>query len=407
MQGCKSQDTSRKTQVTSNQLNLKRLFFCLGFLFFWGGAYVQAQEAVSQKPLLVRVFHSPRCKACLKTIHDIIPPVAKKYGDRLAWEYVDTTDPENYKCFLRLPREAGQAVSTPTIVIGRRIMAGMTEAADSLDKTVQEELEAAAKPLSLEQCPVDLLERFKKFGAMAVIGAGIIDGINPCAFTVIVFFVSFLSVMGYKRRETAWIGAAYAFAVFATYLVLGFGFFRALYYFKFFYLFSKIIYIVIGVLSLFLGGVAIRDYILYKKTGNTEEMALQLPAFIKKRIHSLVGSYYRKEKKDQSRTLLGLVGSALAVGFLVSLLEAVCTGQIYLPTIIFVLKEGTLRAKALFYLIAYNVMFILPLILVLVLALTGVSSQQFETYARRHLGLVKLAMAAVFLALGAFLLISL
>ena len=240
-----------------------------------------------------------------------------------------------------------------------------------------------------------------------MISAGLVDGVNPCAFTVIVFFISFLTFMGYKKRETAWIGAAYIFAVFLTYLGIGFGLFKALYYFKFFYLISKIVYVAIGALSLFLAGLSLRDYIIYKRTGNTDEMALQLPAYIKMKIHNIMGGFYRKEKNSQNKTLFALIWSALIVGFLVSLLEAVCTGQLYLPTIVFVLKDGTLRGRALFYLIIYNLMFILPLIGVLVLALMGVSSKQFESYTRKNLGIVKLVMAAVFLALGVFLLISL
>jgi hypothetical protein len=191
-----------------------------------------------------------------------------------------------------------------------------------------------------------------------------------------------------------------------TYLAIGFGFFKALYSLQGFFLVSKGIYLAIGVLSLFLGFVAINDYVIYKKTGRTEGLALQLPRPIKNKIHSIVGAYYRKDKKGQDKALSGLFASALIVGFLVSLLEAVCTGQLYLPTIVFVLKDGALRAKALTYLILYNLMFIVPLIVVFLLALTGTSSKQFEGFARRHLGLIKVAMAAVFFGLGVVLVLG-
>jgi hypothetical protein len=45
-------------------------------------------------------------------------------------------------------------------------------------------------------------------------------------------------------------------------------------------------------------------------------------------------------------------------------------------------------------------MFIVPLFVILLLSLKGVSSKQFEGYAHKHLGVIKLGMAAVFLALG-------
>jgi cytochrome c biogenesis protein CcdA len=241
---------------------------------------------------------------------------------------------------------------------------------------------------------------------VAIIAAGLADGINPCAFTVIVFFISFLTVMGYRRREMAVIGSIYILAVFLTYLGIGLGFFRILYLWKNFRLISKAVYILVGGLSLFLGLMAVRDYWVYKRTGNTDDMALSLPRSIKNRIHAIVGEYYRRDKSRQSRALVRLAASAFVVGFLISLLESVCTGQIYLPTIIFVLKEGGLRVKAFVYLLVYNVMFVIPLVGVLVFALVGVNSRQFEGFARRHLGTVKLAMAAVFLALGLVLLVG-
>jgi glutaredoxin len=367
---------------------------------------VFAQDAAGQaKPLLVTVFHMPTCKACQKAISDIIPSIAEKYGDRVNWSYVDIAIESNYKRFLELEKETGRHLSTPTILIGKIVLVGVTEAADSLDKTIKSALASRSfESFALEGRGIDLLERFRSFGPLAIVGAGIVDGINPCAFTVIVFFVSFLSVMGYRRREMALIGIFYIAAVFFTYLALGLGFFKAFYSLKGFYLVSKFIYLLIGSFSLYFGGLAVKDYIIYKRTGNTDGMALQLPRVIKNKIHAIVGAYYRKDKAAGKKAVLGLIFSALAVGFMVSLLEAVCTGQLYLPTIVFVLKEASLRARALFYLVIYNLMFILPLVLVLLLALFGVSSKQFESYARKHLGLVKLLMAAVFLALGIVLL---
>lgn len=357
--------------------------------------------AAKQGQVLVRVFHLPHCKACIKVINDVLPPIAEKYGDKVQWEYFDISERASYEQFLQLEQSVGRQLATPTILIGNKVMVGVTETADHLDEFIGEELAASQKKVvPLEGQGVNLLERFRSFGPLAVIGAGLVDGVNPCAFTVIVFFVSFLTFMGYRRRELVLISLAYIFAVFLTYLSLGFGLFRVLYSLKAFYILAKAIYLVIGALSLFLGCVAMNDYFLYKRTGRTEGLALQLPKPVKDKIHSIVGAYYRKDKNAQPRAPLGLFLSAFAVGFLVSLLEAVCTGQLYLPTIVFVLKEGSLRIRALFYLIVYNIMFILPLVAVFLFAFAGVTSKQFEAFTRRNIALIKIAMAAVFFALG-------
>lgn len=365
-----------------------------------------AQPRVKPRSITVRVFHSYSCTSCLKVDQDIIPSITQKYGQRVRWQYYDISAPENYQIYLHIERQAGQPFGTPTILVGSRVLVGVSDMVDNLENAIDE---ALAAPNPIPEIPlgrVDLLEHFKSFGPLTVIVAGLVDGINPCAFTVIVFFVSFLSFMGYKRREMVVIGISYILAVFLTYLTLGFGLFKALYGLKLFYMVSKFIYVAIGGLSLFLGCLAVNDYLRYRKSGNTDEMALQMPRAIKNRIHALVGSYYRKDKKSQGRAMLGLALSALLVGFMVSLLEAVCTGQLYLPTIIFVLKEGALRVRALFYLILYNLMFIIPLIIVLILALTGMSSKHFEAFGRRHMGFIKIVMAVVFFGLGLALWLS-
>jgi len=99
-----------------------------------------------------------------------------------------------------------------------------------------------------------------------------------------------------------------------------------------------------------------------------------------------------------------LILSAFITGLLVSLLEAVCTGQVYLPTIAFVLKASSFKLQALGYLLLYNIMFIVPLIVIFVFALMGTTSNQFSGFLKKHLGLIKVFMAVLFFSLGIFLL---
>jgi len=93
----------------------------------------------------------------------------------------------------------------------------------------------------------------------------------------------------------------------------------------------------------------------------------------------------------------------LITGFLVSLLEAVCTGQTYLPTITFILKTTTLKLHALAYLVIYNLMFVVPLFIIFIFALLGITSGQFSNFLKKHLLLIKLLMAILFFGLGIFL----
>jgi cytochrome c biogenesis protein CcdA len=173
-------------------------------------------------------------------------------------------------------------------------------------------------------------------------------------------------------------------------------------------MFTRIFNIAVGVFSVGLGCLALYDFLIFQKTKETGGMVLQLPASVKNQIHAVIGMHYRLQPRHDSghpapRPLLRLVGSALVSGFLVSLLEAVCTGQVYLPTITFVLKTSPHKVQALEYLVLYNLMFCLPLVIIFCLALFGATSAQFAHFLKKHLGTVKIAIACLFFGLGIFL----
>lgn len=130
-------------------------------------------------------------------------------------------------------------------------------------------------------------------------------------------------------------------------------------------------------------------------------MLLQLSANSKVRIHKIMG-FFLRDKQDGNAWRLVL--AALAVGFCVSLVEALCTGQVYAPTIVLIMQDPAYRARAVAYLLLYNVMFILPLVLIFVLSVLGYESKGFNDFLKRHLGLTKLLLCAVFL--GLFILVA-
>lgn len=129
-------------------------------------------------------------------------------------------------------------------------------------------------------------------------------------------------------------------------------------------------------------------------------MLLQLPTNLKVRIHKIMGFFLRDKHESSWRLVL----AALAVGFGVSLVEAVCTGQVYVPTVVLIMQDPAFRVKAWVYLLLYNFMFILPLVIIFVLSVLGYESKGFNDFLKKHLGLMKLLLCVVFLALFILLL---
>ena len=123
-------------------------------------------------------------------------------------------------------------------------------------------------------------------------------------------------------------------------------------------------------------------------------MALQLPGFLKERVRATI----RRQAHARQFALAAFVS-----GFVISFLELLCTGQVYLPTIVFVVGVPELRARATAMLLLYNVAFILPLVGIFVLTYFGTTSGQLTRFLQRRAGLIKLALAVLFVSLGGWL----
>jgi len=387
--------------------NLFWKYFFIGsvLLFLARPVFALDQRKPASSPVLM-VFYSPACHRCMEIKKLVMPEIEKGFRHKIQIEYRDITDIENYKLLLALQEKYQAKIKNiwPVLYFAGRFLNGEGDVRNNLKGLI---ISSMNIPQDQALPKIDLMAYFKTFTPWAVIGAGLIDGINPCAFTVIVFFISYLALQMYKKKELIAIGLCFIFAVFLTYCLMGLGLLEFLYRMEGFWLISKIANLGIGFFSIILGIFALYDFFKFRKTKSPEGLILQLPKAIKDRIHAVIGLHYRKDKKEEGkskRNFSRLILSALITGFLVSILEAVCTGQTYVPTISLILKTSNLKLQALSYLLVYNIMFILPLFLVFIFALWGVTSEEFSQILKKNMLAVKMLMAILFFALGAFLL---
>jgi cytochrome c biogenesis protein CcdA len=124
-------------------------------------------------------------------------------------------------------------------------------------------------------------------------------------------------------------------------------------------------------------------------------MVLKLNDNIRMRINTVI----RKNIKLQHYML----GAAM-IGFLVSVLELACTGQTYLPTVLFIVNTQGVQLKALMMLIFYNVAFIVPLIIVFILFFAGVTDRQLSAWLKDNAGKIKLGTGIIFISISVLLL---
>jgi len=353
-------------------------------------------------PVYIAYFHSPGCSECDRVTYDL-KHLQQKYPNLEVRSFdINTCAPLNEAMTERSGVPPEQRLLTPAVFVGDEYLAGSELTLERLEEVITTHSLVGCIPPweGLEEESPEainrIIQRFKSFSFVAVLGAGLLDGLNPCAFTTIIFFVSYLAAMERKGREILLVGGAFTGAVFLAYFLVGAGVLSFVHSLGPINTLSRAVYIATGVFCLVLALVALYD--LYKiRRGKHEETALRLPEFLRRRAHRAI----REGSKVRN-----FVWAAFVTGFLVSLLELACTGQVYLPTIIFVTGVPELRVNAFLYLLLYNLMFIVPLVVIFVLVYYGTTSLQLAGFMRRNAATVKALTFVFFTSLGGWLLLS-
>jgi cytochrome c biogenesis protein CcdA len=226
-----------------------------------------------------------------------------------------------------------------------------------------------------------------------ILVSGLMDGINPCAFAVLLFFLSLLFVTGtnqpfdHLRRKLLLIGSTYIVAVYTAYLFIGLVFIRLFESLPFPHLIAtigSIIMIIMGVIN-------IKEYIWPGRWISF------------RRVFSLSTSTL--VSKYSSWMTQFVYPATFALGFLVGLFEFPCTGGVYMG-ILGVLAEQTRFIEGIGYLILYNLAFVLPLVVILLLITQKqVYRTSIERWRRRHQRLLRLESGLFMIILGIVLLL--
>ena len=349
-------------------------------------------------PIWMAYFYQVGCQTCSRAEYDI--EYAKSKYPQLVVEEFDVQEKTALAEWLgkRLGVPEEKRLATPSLFVGDDYLIGediTSEAvlalAEKYQPTGAEQVWAEFDAQTARQ---GIVERFRSFGPLTVVFAGLVDGLNPCAFATLVFFVSYLTLSNRKGREILAVGAAFTVGVFVAYLAVGLGFYKVLGMLG--DLLTRLGRWVYGFTAVLCAGLAIFSFTDYLKArrGEIGDMSLNLPHAMRKRINAMI----RKGRSAETYVI-----GAFVTGLVVSFLELACTGQVYLPTIIFVTSVPELRVRAVLYLVLYNLLFVLPLIVVFILAYYGTSSKELTRFLERNAATVKLGMVLLFASLAVWL----
>jgi cytochrome c biogenesis protein CcdA len=388
-----------------------------------------------QEPVLafgqadVVYFYEPTCLACQIASPAILE--LRRYYPRYRIARVDSSTPrglalqEEYNLAYRVPLHDRDRV--PAAFAGRRSFIGaaaiLTDLPAYLRNTSLVRPSRRLRPD--ERGHATLAQRLRSLGALPVLVAALVDSVNPCAIATLVFFLSYLTWAGCRPRDLVWIGGLFTLGVFVTYTLIGLGLLQALRSLSGISVLARALYPAAALVTLVLAAVSFLDY-RRTRHGETGRVALQLPRGLRRQIHwAIRGRFAPARSLTTGRNRAGagacpyeppggrgrpprlpsarLALTALSTAVLVSGLEFTCTSQVYLPTLIYMARSGDQRLRATSLLLLYNLVFVLPLILLSVAAALGTSTRSLAKLAVRHAAAARLAMSLLFIGFSIYL----
>ncbi len=307
-------------------------------------------------------FYSNTCAHC-QSIKPFIDDLEKRYKEKINFKRYEIGESEEnralfYKFLDTYGTPAGEG-GVPAVFIGEINILG--------DKPIEQYLEGKVGECVLNACKLengldDVVGGLKeiqpvtrgKLSVPLVVGAAFVDSINPCAVAVLLFLVAFLLAIKMPKKRMLLIGGIYIFTVMAVYIAAGFGLLRFIGYFNL----GRVVNYFAAAILVFAGLLSVKDFWWYGKG-----ISLKIPESIKPKVERYLTN--------------ATIPSVILAGILVSAFELPCTGEVYLGILSLMSKEATFTASV-FYLILYNLIFVLPLVIILLFSVVGLNIERIE-----------------------------
>ena len=215
-----------------------------------------------------------------------------------------------------------------------------------------------------------------------IITTALVDSINPCAIGVLILLISTLIVMGKDKKKMITVGGIYILAVYIVYFLAGIGLLLFIQKLNI----AQPLSIFVGSLVIILGLIEIKDFFWYGK-GITLSIAPRYVKYIEARAKNLT------------------TWGAIVLGAFVAAVELPCTGGPYLAITTWIAQSQVIPVKALIYLLVYNFIFVLPLIVILLLVYFGIKVQRIKRWKQDYRRWMRLVIGLVLVILGILLIL--
>lgn len=217
-----------------------------------------------------------------------------------------------------------------------------------------------------------------------ITGAALVDSINPCAIAVLLILLTGLLSVGDKRKAVI-SGLAFVSALYLAYLTIGLGLWGVIQLAGL----AGILHQVIGGIAIIIGLVNIKDYFWYGGLGFVTE----------------IPRAWRPKMKKLLRGVASPIGAFIA-GLIVTLFELPCTGGPYL-FVLGLLSQGYSWFQVVTVLLYYNLVFILPLLIIIGFMYWGYTSiDKVTRWKNQNFKRLHLIAGLIMLILGLWVVLS-
>jgi len=351
----------------------------------------------AEEKVEVNFFYGDGCPHCAK-VEPVIDVLKTKFPQVLFNSYEIYHNQDNalslYKLYdeYKVPQEDRGGV--PIVFIGSEYFMGDKPIIDNLENKIianlslipnKTDTEVSTTPIVSSQEPkvADTDQSNtpvkKSYSLWAIAGAAVVDSINPCAIAVLLILLTALMIASGDKKRALYGGLAFTLSIYITYFLFGLGLLQLIAITNIAGIIAKIV----GVIALIIGLANIKDFFIYGGGGFVMEIPRNWRPTLKKILNGVTSP-------------LG----AFFAGFVVTLFELPCTGGPYF-FVIGLLSQAEDIVSIIPTLLFYNVVFIIPLLLIVFAVYFGVSSiEKAEAWKEKNLRVLHLVAGIIMIALG-------
>lgn len=353
------------------------------------------KEIDGDKQKVIIYFYSSTCSAC-KNVEELIYGLNEKNSDIRLLAY-NLYKPENIKLLEAYGKKynLGESEFTvvPAVFIGGDALIGDEKILDQLeDKIAKYDFNKSTEILESGVGYKSRLEDGSILQLISIFGAGLMNGINPCSLSMFLFLLSIIVV---DRKRILKIGLSFCLGKFLMFFLLGTVFYNviAALNISLINILGKVFLLIFVVAFALLN---LRDSMEAKKE-NYDKMVLQLPSKLKRIYHNLMRKTSSYIDSKYLIIVMLLLGMVLAFG------EFLCTGQIYLTSILVLVQSDNASLISVVYLLVYSFAFIVPLLAITIFVYFGKKTFDLSEVLLEKLPFIKIASSILFILFGMYI----